>query len=371
MDPISYVNLSAQWHDEKEELWPIIEAILEDGHYVGGDAVAEFEGDVAQVCGTVHAVALNSGTDAIICALAALNIGSGDEVITPPNSFVASTAAILHVDARPVFVDVLADQNIDPEQIRSAITGKTRAIMPVHLTGRVANMTDIAQIAEHYGLKVIEDAAQAIGSQFDRRASGSWGTIGCFSAHPLKNLNACGDSGFVTTDDETIATKIRLMRNHGLVNRDVVEQFGHVSRMDTLQAAILRFRLKRLPTIIEKRRQNAKTYRTLLDSDYVSLPSDKDKEFNTYHTFVIQIDSRDELRAYLLAHGIPTAIHYPVPIHLQPAASWLGYGVGSFPRTECQAKRILSLPINQYLSQDQIGFIAETINRFFAPEVGA
>ena len=244
MEPISYVNLSAQWHDEKDELLPIIESVLEGGHYVGGDAVAQFEGDVAKVCGTSHAVALNSGTDAIVCALAALNIGSGDEVITPPNSFVASTAAIVHVGARPVFVDVLPDQNIDPEQIKSAITDKTRAIMPVHLTGRVANMTDIVRIAELHGLKIIEDAAQAIGSQFARRASGSWGTIGCFSAHPLKNLNACGDSGFLTTDDEAIATRIRRMRNHGLVNRDVVERFGCVSRMDTLQAAILRFRLK-------------------------------------------------------------------------------------------------------------------------------
>lgn len=371
MDPISYVNLPAQWHDEKDELLPIIESVLEGGHYVGGDAVAKFEGDVAKVCGTSHAVALNSGTDAIVCALTALNIGPGDEVITPPNSFVASTSAIVHVGAKPVFVDVLPDQNIDPGQIKSAITDKTRAIMPVHLTGRLANMTDIVRIAELHGLKIIEDAAQAIGSQFDRRASGSWGTIGCFSAHPLKNLNACGDSGFVTTDDEAIATRIRRMRNHGLVNRDVVEQFGCVSRMDTLQAAILRFRLKRLPAIVEKRRKNAKTYRTLLDSDYVSVPSDKDKEFNTYHTFVIQIDLRDELRTYLLAHGIPTAIHYPVPIHLQPAAAHLGYGVGSFPRTELQAQRILSLPVHQYLSQDQIDFSAETINRFFAYQMRA
>jgi dTDP-4-amino-4,6-dideoxygalactose transaminase len=294
-----------------------------------------------------------------------LGVRSGDEVITPPNSFIASTAVIVHLKAKPVFVDVLPDQNIDPDKIQRGITEKTKAIMPVHLTGRIADMHAILKIADANNIPVIEDAAQSIGSLYSGIPSGSLGKIGCFSAHPLKNLNACGDAGFLTTDDEDIAKQVRLSRNHGLVNRNSVERFGYVSRMDTMQAAILKYRLLHLSKTIEKRRKNANIYRQCLNTDYVFIPKECDKEFNSYHTFVIQCDLRDELQAFLLDRGIETAIHYPVPIHLQPAAAFLKYHKGNFPVTENQANRILTLPIHQYLKENTIRYISECINRFF------
>ena len=354
MKEIPYVNLAAQWHEDRSELLPIIETVLARGIYVGGDEVEQFERAVAKVCNCQYAIALNSGTDALVCALHAMGIGRGDEVITPPNSFIASTAAIVHTGASPVFVDVQPDQNIDPDLIEAVVTSKTRAIMPVHLTGRISNMLAINTIATKYNLAVIEDAAQAIGSRLGGKPSGSLGSIGCFSTHPLKNLNACGDGGFVTTNNEVLGEKIRLMRNHGLLDRNTVEQFGIVSRMDTLQAAILNFRLDRLPDVIEKRRCNAKLYRDVLDSANVFVPPEEDNEFNTYHTFVIQVDRRTDLQEHLHSNNIHTTIHYPVPIHLQPAARNLGYRNGDFPVTEAQSGRILTLHVNQYLEENDI-----------------
>jgi len=236
--------------------------------------------------------------------------------------------------------------------------------MPVHLTGRVADMAPIAEIAERHGLFVVEDAAQSIASRYDGRMSGSFGQVGCFSTHPLKNLNACGDGGFLTTDDAEIAETVRALRNHGLVTRETVARFGHVSRMDNLQAAILAFRLGRLDDIIRRRRDHAALYRERLDPAHVFVPPDREREFNTYHTFVVQVDRRDALRAYLKTHGIGTAIHYPVPIHLQPAAAGLGYRAGDFPVAERQAKRILTLPINQTLRPDDVEYVADRVNAF-------
>jgi dTDP-4-amino-4,6-dideoxygalactose transaminase len=361
---IPYVDLAAQWADERDQLLPIVERVLAEGQWVGGPAVAEFEAAAAKLCGVAHAVALNSGTDALALGMAALGIGPGDEVITPPNSFVASTAAIVQLGARPVFVDVGDDQNIDPALIEHAITERTKAIMPVHLTGRIADMAPILEIAERHGLFVVEDAAQAVGSRYDGRPSGSFGHVGCFSTHPLKNLNACGDGGFLTTDDAEIADAVRALRNHGLVTRDTVARFGQVSRMDSLQAAILSFRLGRLHETIRRRRANAERYRHRLDPAAVFVPPDRAREFNTYHTFVVQVDRRDELQAYLKAEGVGTAIHYPVPIHLQPAAAELGYRAGAFPVAERQAKRILTLPINQTLSPDDVDYVADRVNAF-------
>jgi len=359
---VPYVKLAAQWEQERDQLLPIIDKILASGSYVGGDSVEYFEAAVAEFCGTTHAVALNSGTDALVCALHALGITRGDEVITPPNSFIASTAAVVHLGAIPVFVDVLPDQNIDPDLIEAVITDKTRAIMPVHLTGRVASMDAINEIAIRRNLFVIEDAAQSFGSKWKGRFSGALGTVGCFSAHPLKNLNACGDSGFITTDDETIVSKIKLMRNHGLIDRNNVETFGMVSRMDAVQAAILSFRLNHLNDTINIRRRNADLYRQLLDPDLIFFPREKNEEFNTYHTFVIQINRRDEIKKCLAEAGIDTAIHYPIPIHLQAAGRDLGYKKGDFPVTELQAQRILTLPINQFLSEEQIRYVSTKLN---------
>jgi dTDP-4-amino-4,6-dideoxygalactose transaminase len=361
---VPYVDLAAQWAEERDQLLPIIEQALAEGQWVGGPAVAAFEAAASRLCGVAHAVALNSGTDALVLGMAALGIGPGDEVITPPNSFVASTAAVVQLGARPVFVDVRDDQNFDPALIEAAVSPRTKAIMPVHLTGRVADMAPIAEIAERHGLSVVEDAAQSIGSRYDGRMSGSFGQVGCFSTHPLKNLNACGDGGFLTTNDAEIAETVRALRNHGLVTRETVACFGHVSRMDNLQAAILAFRLGRLDDIIRRRRDNAALYRERLDPAHVFVPPDREREFNTYHTFVVQVDRRDALQAYLKTHGVGTAIHYPVPIHLQPAAAGLGYRAGDFPVAERQAKRILTLPINQTLSLDDLEYVADRVNAF-------
>lgn len=363
---VPYVNIGAQYVEEREALLPIIEDVLRSGVYVGGEAIERLEGELAAFTGAKHAVALNSGTDALVIALAALGVGAGDEVITPPNSFVASTAVIAHLRAKPVFVDVLPDQNIDPALIEAAITPRTRAIMPVHLTGRMARMDEIMAIAAKHKLAVVEDAAQAIGSKYAGRMSGSYGNVGCFSAHPLKNFNACGDGGFLTTNDDRIAAQARSMRNHGLVDRNTVERFGFVSRMDTLQAAILRYRLTRLERITEQRRKNAALYDRLIDRNAVFVPPEGPKEFNTYHTYVIQADRRDELQRHLASCGVGTAIHYPVPIHLQPAASELGCRMGEFPVTERQAQRILTLPVNQTLSEADVRHVAQCVNRFFA-----
>lgn len=359
---IPYVNLGLQWEEDRGELLPIIDKILGSSNYVGGPEIEKFEKRITKLCQVKYAAALNSGTDALTLALHLLGIGRGDEVITPPNSFIASTAVIMHVGAVPVFVDVLPDQNIDPEKIESAITKKTKAIMPVHLTGRICDMDPIIEIAEKYNLKVIEDAAQAIGSKYKGKPSGSIGHVGCFSAHPLKNLSACGDSGFLTTNNKNLYEKVKSLRSHGIVNRDRVDSFGYVSRMDNLQAAILNFRLKKLEKIIEKRRRNAKYYFEHIKSLEIELPIEKENEFNTYHTFVIQMNNRNKFKDYLLTKGIETAIHYPTPIHLQPAAKRLGYKYGDFPITENQSERILTLPISQSIIQSDLKIIVDEIN---------
>lgn len=362
---IPYVDLAAQYREERAELLAVVERVLAGGSYIGGTEIETLEQEFAKLCETREAVALNSGTDALFLGLRALGIGPGDEVITPPNSFVASTGAIVQVGATPVFVDVQADQNVDPAKVAAAVTKRTRAIMPVHLTGRICDMDPILEIARRHGLAVIEDAAQAIGSRYHGKPSGSFGEIGCFSCHPLKNLNACGDAGFVVTNDAKLAQTIRSLRNHGLAGRDSVDQFGLVSRMDTLQAAILRYRVSRLPSIVERRRKHVALYRKLLHPAAFNPPELPD-EFIAYHTFVIQTDRRDELKAHLAANGIETAIHYPVPIHLQPAAARLGYGRGAFPVCERQAGRILTLPIHPWLSESDVAAVAQTTNQFLA-----
>ncbi|MDA8855483.1 DegT/DnrJ/EryC1/StrS family aminotransferase, partial [Candidatus Pseudothioglobus singularis] len=222
---IPYVDLKNQWKEERDELLPIIDRVLSSGRYVGGEEVEIFEDNIAKFCGVNFAVALNSGTDALMYALLLAGIKKGDEVITPPNSFIASTSTIVHVGATPVFVDVLPDQNLDPSKIEDAITKNTKAIMPVHLTGRVCDMDPIMDIANRHNLIVIEDAAQAIGSKYKGKVSGSIGDIGCFSTHPLKNLNACGDGGFLTTNDEDIYNQLKIFRNHGMTDRNIVNNF--------------------------------------------------------------------------------------------------------------------------------------------------
>lgn len=365
MREVPYVNLAAQFEAERSSLMAVIEGVLAEGTFIGGSEIARLEAALAAYCEMPHAIGVASGTDALILGMKALGIGPGDEVITPPNSFVASTASIVMTGATPVFADVLPDQNIDPEAVAAAVTSRTKAIMAVHLTGRVASMDRLAQIAENHGLLLIEDAAQAIGARYMGKPAGSLGDLACFSAHPLKNLNATGDAGFIVTGDGEIATRIGRLRNHGLVDRNTAEEWSSASRLDTLQAAILLMRLAKLDDVISQRRANAEIYCQLLDSTHIYIPPSRNIEFNSFHTFVIQVDERDKLKDFLAIKGIRTAIHYPVPIHLQPAAEGLGYKRGQFPVTERQADRILTLPIHQFLSTDDIEYVAETVNCFY------
>jgi dTDP-4-amino-4,6-dideoxygalactose transaminase len=358
---IPYVNLGAQFVEERAELMPLIEAVLASGMHVGGPEIDAVERETAAYVGTKHAVALNSGTDALIFAMVGAGFGPGDEVITPPNSFVASTAAVVRAGCTPVFADVGWDGLLDPDAVAAAVTPRTVAIMPVHLWGGICDMDRLWAIAERHGLAIIEDAAQAMGTRHRNRRAGALGTVGCISAHPLKIFNAVGDGGFITTDSDDIAARVRLLRNHGLVDRDTVAEFATVSRLDALQAAVLRFRLGKLDANIERRRANADLYRGFLADVPIRLPQEKPYEFHTCVNFVSQCDRRDELQRHLTAKGVQTVVHYNTPIHLQPAAESLGYRRGQFPVTERLSETILALPANQSLSRDDIDFVSTEI----------
>jgi len=364
---VPYVALGQQFAAESATLLARLQRTLASGQWVAGPEVAELEQALAKRLGARECIAVGSGTDALILSLRALGIGPGDEVITAPNSFIATASAIVHVGATPVFADVLPDQNIDPARVEAAITARTRAIMPVHLSGRTAYMPQLLEIAARHGLRIIEDAAQAIDARLNGQAAGTFGDLGCFSCHPLKNLNAAGDAGFILASDEALAQRLRRMRSNGLVDRETALEWGVVSRLDSLQAAVLLERLPLLDNVTEARRRNAHAYRRLLaDVPQVFSPPCRAEEHNVFHTFVIQVERRDELQAFLLKRGIGTAIHYKIPIHLQPAARALGYGPGSFPVAEQQSQRILSLPVHQFLSPQDVEHVALNIREFFS-----
>ena len=363
---IPYVNLSAQHASIKDELLGAIATVIERGNFILGDEVAEFEKRFAELCGVRFAVAVNSGTDALMLALRSLGIGPGDEVITVPNSFIASTTCIKLVGARPVFIDVGEDFNMDPTQIEPAITSRTKAILPVHLTGHPADMNPIMQTAKRYNLHVVEDCAQAVMAEYRGQRIGSFGTVNCFSLHPLKTLNACGDGGILTTNNESICDQIKILRNLGLKSRDDCIAWSGNSRLDTIQAAILLVKLECLEEWTIKRRSNARFYHKNLNHfGSILCPSEKEYEFSVYHTFIIQAERRDELKEYLAKRGIETAIHYPKPIHLQTVASDLGYKKEDFPVAERQSQRILSLPIHPELGEEGLRVIVNAIEDFY------
>jgi dTDP-4-amino-4,6-dideoxygalactose transaminase len=361
---IPYVDMGAQTKSLKKDLLAAIEEVLDHGNFILGKEVQSFEEMFASYCGVRFAVGVNSGTDALFLSLKALGIGQGDEVITAPNSFIATASVIIAAGAKPVFVDVRNDCNINPDLIKQAITPRTRAIIPVHLTGRPADMDPILEIAGKYKIQVIEDAAQAVGAKYRDKKVGALGDIGCFSLHPLKTLNACGDGGIITTDNEKIFEELRCLRNFGLVNRDETAVWGYNSRLDSLQAAILLVKLKWLDEWNTKRRQNAKVYATKLNG-IVDIQVEQPYEFCVYHTYVIQAEKRSELQDYLQNSGIGTRIHYPIPIHLQPAARELGYQKGDFPVCEEQSQRILSLPIHQGMKEEHVHYVADNIISFY------
>ena len=363
---ISYVDLISQHSSIKELILTAVEEVLDHGQFVNGEEITAFEKAFAQLCEVQFAVGVSSGTDGLILALHALGVGLGDEVITSPNSFIASSSCISWVGARPVFVDVKEDYNIDPTQIEDKITPRTKAILPIHLTGRPAEMQMILEIAERHNLYIIEDCSQAVSAEYYSKCVGSFGTIGAFSLHPLKTLSACGDSGIITTDDVDIYEELLLLRDHGLRSRDDCVAWGVNSRLDSVQAAILLIKMDYLDLWTNKRISNAKYYqKELSEVDAIKLPKDKPYEKAVYHTFIIEMDNRDALRSYLLEHGIETSVHYPVPIHLQVAAKDLGYKRGDFPVTEKQSERILSLPVHQNLQDDDLDHVVKTIKAFY------
>ncbi len=357
------MNLKEQQKNIKQELLDAVADVLDESYFILGEDVKEFEKRFAGYCGTEYAVGVNSGTDALTLSLKALGVGPGDEVITVSNSFLATASCIAAVGAKPVFVDVLEDMNMNPELIGDAVTGNTKAIIPVHLTGRPARMDAIKDAAEDHGLFIVEDAAQAVGAEYKGERVGSFG-VGCFSLHPLKNLNACGDAGIITTDDEEIFAKLTQLRNIGLKDRNHADVWGYNSRLDTVQAAILNVKFKYLDKWTEKRRENARYYCQQLEDVVDYVPAEKDGEKCVYHTYVIQTDRRDELQKRLGEKGIGSKIHYPIPIHLQKAAEYLGYGKGSLPVTEEQYKKILSLPIYPELTGEQLEYVAAEIKTF-------
>lgn len=363
---IPFVALGKQFESERDELMPRIEAVLASGMLILGPEVDALEEELAAYCGTKYAIAVSSGTEALNLSMQVLGIGAGDEVITPPNSFVSSTSCIVRSGAKPVFADALMDELIDPVAAEAAITSRTKAIMPVHLRGGVCDMHALRRIAEKHSLFLIEDAAQAIGSSFDNVRTGALGTIGCFSAHPLKLLNGAGDCGFITTNDASVAARLKCLRNAGLIDRETVTEWGTVARLDAIQAAILRVRLKRLDGVIAARRRNAARYlEGLADIREIMLPHPCPKEFHTYNTFNIKAENRNALQASLIDAGIEAKVHYAIPLHLQPVAKSLGYQRGQFPVTERLAESILALPVQQFLSDSDLDFVIERIRAFY------
>jgi dTDP-4-amino-4,6-dideoxygalactose transaminase len=365
MNEISFVGLKQQHKKIKKEIIYAVEKVLDDSYFILGENLKEFEKKFSKYCGVNYSIGINSGTDALFLALKSLNIGKGDEVITVPNSFIATASSIVATNATPVFVDVREDMNMNPNLLKDVVSSKTRAIIPVHLTGKPADMKPILEFADDHDLYVIEDAAQAVGAEYYNKKVGSFGHVNCFSLHPLKILNACGDGGVITTNSEEIYNNITQLRNIGLKNRNESDFWGYNSRLDTLQAAILNVKLKYLDIWIEKRRTNAKYYNDKL-KDIVKLPIENHFEKCVYQTYTIKVKERNKLKQFLADNKIDTKIHYPIPIHLQKAAEKLNYKKGSMPMTEQLADSILALPSHQDLIANDRQYIVDKIIKFYS-----
>ena len=366
---VPYVYLHEQFADKEKYLAGIRE-VVDLGDFTLGKRVWDFERRFAKKLGVKEVVGVNNGTDALYLVLKALGIGEGDEVITAPNSFVATAAVIALTGAKIVFADVRDDYNIDPKEVEKAVTKRTRAIIPVHLTGNLADMYPLIRIAKKHNLYVAEDCAQAAFGKYDGKYAGSFGIGGCFSFHPLKILNVWGDGGAISTNDGKFAAKLRLWRNHGLVDRDHAEFFAHNSRLHTVQAVIVDTELNDFPEILRKRKKVADFYDREMSKlePFVHIPDRNLTEAATqpsYTTYVIQVKKRNALNEFLLKNGVEVKIHYPIPIHLQKAAKSLGYKKGDFPVTEKQADTILSLPCHQYLRKEQLEYTVRKIKEFY------
>ena len=359
---VPYVDLGSQWLSIRDRALPKISEVLESGMYLEHPIIKALEERIAIRLGVKYTTSVNSGTDALIFSLVALGVTRGDEVITVPNSYIASVAAIEHIGATTVFIDVGPDHLINTDLIEEAITTRTKAIMPVHLEGKMANMVAINQIAKKHDLLIIEDAAQAFGSKLLDHQPGNLSDVACFSFHPLKNFNAAGDGGLIATNNYELIEKVNRMKNHGQVSRNISHNFGFVSRLDSIQAAILSIKLDDLDSTIICRRLFAKQYEENLSKYNIQIPVISSGVFHSYHLYVIEIDNRDRVQESLISAGVETKIHYPVLITDQisytakyPDKKW------NIPVAKKQKERILSLPIHQHLNLSQIDFVSNQL----------
>lgn len=359
---IPFVNLAKQFSSIENELVQNFIDIGRSGGYIMGEVLETFEKNAATFLEVKHVLGVADGSDALFLIMHALGIGEGDEVITAPNSFIASAWTIVSTGAKPVFVDVDQDLNINPKLIELAINEKTKAIMPVHLAGRPAKMDEINAIAKKYNLFVIEDSAQAIGARYKGKRVGGLSNAAGFSLHPLKNLGIYGDGGLIATNDDILYEKLKKLRNHGLINRDECEVWGYNSRLDTIQAAFANTKLKYLEKWNARCHEIATIYKNNLTG--VEIPVDQDWEYCVYHNFVIKTIHRDAMMQYLKENGVDTRVHYPIPIHLQNAAKELGYKNGDFPNTETFSKTMISLPIYPELTDEEVYYVIEKLNSF-------
>lgn len=362
--PFSY--LDRQFANVDDYLADIRQVVV-SGDFTLGSAVAEFERRFAALCRLPFGIGVGSGTDALILALKAMGVGPGDEVITATNTFIATVGAIAMTGARPVFVDNDAGYTIDTTKIEAAITPRTRVILPVHYSGNVADMPIVMEIANRHGLKVVEDACQAIGAERDGFPVGSWGAAAGFSFHPLKNLNVWGDAGLITTSSPETDRHLRLLRNHGLVNRDEVEIFGHNSRLDTLQAVIGNRLIEQTAFITSQRIANAnKLDKAFADlHPMIQIPPRPANVKHVYHLYMLRAQRRDELLAFLQGRGVEAKVHYPIPVHLQKAAAPLGYKPGDFPMAEADSRTMITLPAHQHLLTEEIDHVIHCVHEFY------
>lgn len=364
---IPFLDLKSQYSEIKNEFQPMLEEILDNCGFIGGPHVDALENEFAEFCESDHSVAVNSGTDALRFALMASGVGRGDEVITVPNTFIATTEAISQAGAKPVLVDIdKRTSNIDVNQIESAIDRRTKAILPVHLYGQTADMDPILEIAAKWNLSVIEDACQAHGALYKGRKAGSLSRAGCFSFYPGKNLGGLGEGGAVVTNDPKLADSIKMIRDHGQSLKYFHDIEGYNGRLDAIQAAGLRLKLKRLSEWNRARRDHALLYNNLLSQiEHVTVPFEAEYAQSVYHLYVIHVPRRDELQTFLTEKGISTGLHYPLPLHLQKAYANNGYKKGDFPNAEEAAGRLLSLPMYPHLHEEEIEYVSEMIRQFF------
>lgn len=367
MTSIPLLDLKAQLATIQEEVQEAALKVIASGHYIMGPEVKALEEEIAQFCGVKHAVAVGNGTDALLIALKARGIGTGDEVITTPFTFFATAEVIAELGAIPVFVDIDPQTyNIDVERIREKITPQTKAIIPVHIFGQPANMDEINALAKEHHLFVLEDAAQAIGSEFKGKKIGNWGHAATFSFFPTKNLGGYGDGGMVVTNDDELASTMRILRVHGSYPKKYYHSMlGYNSRLDEIQAAVLRIKLRHLDQWNDARRARALKYNQLLQDTPLVTPYAAEDRKHIYHLYIVQAEERDELMAYLKNNGISSGAYYPVPLHLQEVFKHLEYGQGSIPHAEYAAKRTFALPLYPELPEESMQQVTETIKNFY------